>query len=67
MKVIKYMRGVDSTNKYIVKVNPEEALRLIKSLSAQMMKKDSNVGREEFDTEEGEYFTIAVIQPNKEG
>ena len=46
----------------VVKVYPEEAIRLIKSLSTQLMKKDSNVGREEFQTEENEYFTIAVIR-----
>ncbi|MBA7624544.1 hypothetical protein ES703_31953 [subsurface metagenome] len=51
---------------FVIKVNPEEAIRLIKSLSVQMMKKGANTGREEFDTEDGEYFTIAVIQPKKE-
>ena len=44
----------------VVFVNKEEAVRIIKSLAHQMMKKSSNTGREEFQTEDEEYFTIAV-------
>lgn len=44
----------------IVFVNKEEAVRMIKSLAHQMMMKSSNTGREEFQTEEDEYFTITV-------
>lgn len=44
----------------VVFVNKEEAVRIIKSLAHQMMMKSSNSGREEFYTEDGDYFTITV-------
>ena len=45
---------------YIIFVKKDEAIRLIKSLAHQMMNQDVNTGREEFQTDEDEYFTIAV-------
>ena len=44
----------------IVFVDKDEAIRIIKSLAHQIMMRSSNTGREEFFTEEEEYFTIAV-------
>lgn len=44
----------------IIFVKKDEAIRLIKSLAHQIMNQDVNVGREEFQTDEDEYFTIAV-------
>lgn len=57
MKVIK---SKETGAEFIVLVSPEEAVRLIKSLSNQIIEKSPNIGREEFVTEGGEYFTIAV-------
>lgn len=57
---MRVIRDVGEEKGYIVKVSPEEAMRLIKSLSNQMMKGSASVGREEFYTEDEEYFTIAV-------
>lgn len=45
---------------YMVKVNKDEAVQLIHSLSEQIINKDPNVGRTEFNTIKGEYFSIAV-------
>lgn len=44
----------------MVYVNREEAMRIIKSLAQQMSVWSANTGREEFYTEDEEYFTIAV-------
>ena len=44
----------------IVFVDKDEAVRIIKSLAHQMVSQNVNVGREEFQTDEDEYFTIAV-------
>jgi len=44
----------------IVFVDKDEAIRIIKSLAHQIMMRSSNSGREEFLTEEEEYFTMAV-------
>lgn len=44
----------------IVFVDKDEAIRIIKSLAHQIMMQSSNSGREEFLTEEEEYFTITV-------
>lgn len=44
----------------VVFVNREEAIRIIKSLAQQMTVWSANTGREEFYTEDEEYFTIAV-------
>jgi len=44
----------------IVFVDKDEAVRIIKSLAHQMVNQNVNVGREEFQTDEDEYFTIAV-------
>ena len=50
----------------LVYMNPEEALRLISSLSRQLMFKSSSKGREEFVTENQEYFTIFVEVPKED-
>ena len=44
----------------IVFVDKDEAIRIIKSLAHQIMMRSSNSGREEFLTDEEEYFTITV-------
>lgn len=48
----------------MVRMSPDEALRLIISLSNQIADKDCNSHRAEFYTKDGEYFSIAVHQPN---
>jgi hypothetical protein len=46
----------------MVRVNKEEALRLIKSLSSQLISDDIwDSGREEFQTDNGQYFSISVV------
>lgn len=44
----------------VVFVDKDEAIRIIKSLAHQIMMRSSNSGREEFLTDEEEYFTITV-------
>lgn len=44
-----------------VKVSESEAINLISSLSEQISKKNSNSGREEVYTDDGIYFSIAVV------
>jgi len=58
MKIVRQKRG--ECKGHVVFVNKEEATRIIKSLAHQMMTQSVNTGREEFQTESGEYFTIAV-------
>jgi len=45
----------------MVRVTRNEALRLITSLSEQLRSREPNGGREEFQTDKGEYFSISVI------
>ncbi len=45
---------------YMVRMNPQEALRLIESLSRQLLTKDPNGGRAEYTTKDGKYFSVAV-------
>jgi len=47
---------------YMVQVNPEETAALIQSLATQLVSKSPNSGRREFQTEDKEYFSIAVKQ-----
>ena len=64
------MKGRDKKQKEIkisgdgmvfVKVSESEAINLISSLSEQISRKDSNAGREEVYTDDGIYFSIAVV------
>jgi len=47
--------------KYFVNVTQDEALRLIKSLTNQLINNSGNVGRLESYTDDGEYFSIFVL------
>ena len=60
----KYPRGasIEKRPTFMLRVTPSEALTLIQSLSSQMLAKNPNSGRAEFTTEEGEYFSIAVME-----
>jgi hypothetical protein len=62
MEVIKWNKSKKqfSTPGFMVRVSPEEAMAIINSLSGQIMKGNANNGRIEFNTEKGEYFSIAV-------
>jgi len=62
MEVIKWGKSKKqfSTPGFMVRITPEEAVAIINSLSAQIMKGNANDGRIEFNTEKGEYFSIAV-------
>jgi len=51
---------VDGMKGMMVRVNFEEALALIKSLSSQILSRDPNSDRVESTTDEGEYFSISV-------
>jgi len=46
---------------YVIQINETEALQIIKSLSAQIIEGNPNVGREEFYTDNKEYFSISVL------
>jgi hypothetical protein len=55
MKVVKMTDGG-----LMVRVSPQEALRLISSLSKQILTENCNSEREEFTDSDGKYFSIAV-------
>jgi len=44
-----------------VKVTESEAINIISSLSEQISRKNSNAGSEEYYTNDGIYFSIAVV------
>ena len=44
----------------MIRVTKKEAMRLIESLAAQLYTSSCNSKRAEFDTDKGEYFSIAV-------
>jgi len=46
---------------YMVQINEDEAMQIIKSLSSQILAKDCNSGRKEFYTDKQEYFSISVV------
>lgn len=53
----------------MIQVSSAEALRLIKSMSAQMLEGNANAGRHEFAaTRDGEavYFSVSVMPPATE-
>jgi len=55
----------ESGNGTMVVISPEEALKLIRCLSNQLLTRSSSpLGRKEFFDEEGEYFSI-VVETNK--
>jgi hypothetical protein len=45
----------------MVNVSEEEALRLIHSLTTQLLYKNANKDREEFYTKDDKYFSIAIL------
>ena len=55
-------QSVDKTPGMMIRVNRGEALRLIQSLSSQLLSDNPNVGRHEFFTDKGHYFSIAVSE-----
>ena len=46
---------------YMLKINEDEAMSIIKSLVSQIIAKDCNSGRKEFYTDKQEYFSISVV------
>ncbi len=60
----KYPRkaSIEGRPTFMLRVTRHEALTLIQSLSNQMLAKNPNSGRAEFVTEEGEYFSVAVME-----
>ena len=68
MKIDKIKKGEENCDRYdiiFVNVSDDEALTIIKSLTAQMLAKSSNVGRSETFAKCGTYFSIGVV--NEEG
>lgn len=45
---------------HFLSINREEAFRILKSITSQLSSDSANVGREEFRTDKGRYFSIAV-------
>ena len=64
MEVIKWNKTKRERAGFMIRINPEEAIKIIQSLSAQLADKNPNSGRLEFFTEKGEYFSIAVEDPS---
>lgn len=49
----------------MVRVTREEALKIIASLSKQLLTNDCNTDREEFFDQHGKYFSISVNSSDK--
>lgn len=49
----------------MVRVTREEALKIILSLTKQLVNRDPNLEREEFVDQSGQYFSISVSLPSK--
>ncbi len=61
MNILKYKDNDGKRQCYFVKVSSQEALRIVESLTRQILARSPNVGRVEFYTRpECEYFSIAV-------
>jgi len=61
MEVVEFPKTA-SLQGWMVNVTEEEALRLIQSLTNQLLYKNANNNREEMYTKEGKYFSIAIIR-----
>ena len=64
MKISRWNSKKDGKGTYVT-VSPEDAHRIIQSLSGQIATRSPNTVREEFRTEDGEYFSIAVHPPRR--
>ena len=61
MEILHLKMGDSKKNNGVfVRMTPDEALLLIESLAAQMVHRDPNGHRQEFYSDNGIYFTIAV-------
>ena len=60
MEVLKLKKNKSEPGGYFIRVDRGEAIKLIKTLSAQIDRNSPNLERDEFYTDKGEYFTIAV-------
>ncbi len=61
MEIIRMkMNEAKKENGFFVRMLPDEALMLIESLSAQMVRRNPNSERQEFYSRDGTFFTIAV-------
>jgi hypothetical protein len=60
MEVAQYTRS-NSQKTIFITVSRLEAIALIQSLSTQLLKSNSNTGRLESTTVNGEYFSISVV------
>jgi len=63
MKIVKWNK---SGGGQMVRVNKKEALKIIKSLTSQILSDDCNTEREEFYDEDGKYFSISVHETPRE-
>ena len=61
MQILKVKMGESKkSNGLFLRMSHDEALMLIESLAAQMVRNDPNSERQEFYAEDGTFFTIAV-------
>jgi hypothetical protein len=60
MEVVEFPKTA-SLQGWMVNVTEEEALRLIHSLTTQLLYKNANKDREEFYTKDDKYFSIAIL------
>jgi hypothetical protein len=60
MEVVEFPKTA-SLQGWMVNVSEEEALRLIHSLTTQLLYKNANKDREEFYTKDDKYFSIAIL------
>ena len=65
MEVLSWKKAKDSSSGFMIRVSRNEALRIISSLSSQLLTSNPNSSRAEFFTEKGEYFSIAVAEKEK--
>lgn len=60
IEITKLKKQRDIKGGVIINVDMADAYLLIKSLSAQLASGSPNVGRKEFYTDDGQYFSIGV-------
>jgi hypothetical protein len=60
MEIVEFPKTA-SLQGWMVNVSEEEALRLIHSLTTQLLYKNANKDREEFYTKDDKYFSIAIL------
>ena len=61
MEIVKWKKNKKNKESgFMIRVNKDEAIRIINTLSTQILSKNPNTGRTQFTTDKQEYFSISV-------